>query len=78
MAAPRFPDDILQRMKDVSIEEGWAVCRRYGFNNQFEGNWVTTQQDPVLVGRALTAYFLPVPLTRVCRGGVRAESCHRR
>ncbi|MHB8974893.1 MAG: RraA family protein [Pirellulaceae bacterium] len=56
---PKVSDDILQRMKDVSIEEGWAVCRQHGFNNQFEGNWVTTHQDPVLVGRALTAYFLP-------------------
>ena len=56
---PKVSDDILRRMKDVSIEEGWAVCRQHGFNNQFEGNWVTTHQDPVLVGRALTAYFLP-------------------
>ena len=57
---PKVPDDLLTRMKTVSIEEAWAVLRRHGFNNQFEGNWVTTHQDPVLVGRALTAYFLPV------------------
>jgi 4-hydroxy-4-methyl-2-oxoglutarate aldolase len=56
---PKVPDEILQRMKDVSIEEAWAVCRKHGFNNQFEGNWVMTHQDPVLVGRAVTASFLP-------------------
>jgi regulator of RNase E activity RraA len=52
------PDDVIQRMRDVSIEEAWGVCRSRGFHNQFEGNWVTTGGDkPVLVGRALTAYF---------------------
>ncbi len=57
---PKVPDELLKRMKTVSIEEAWAVLRRHGFVNQFEGNWVTTHQDPVLVGRAVTAYFLPV------------------
>ncbi|MHB1035940.1 MAG: RraA family protein [Pirellulales bacterium] len=56
---PKVSDDILNRMKAVSIEEAWAVLRRQGFNNQFESNWTTTHQDPVLVGRALTAYFIP-------------------
>lgn len=56
---PKVSDDILKRMKDVSIEEAWAVCKRHGFNNQFEGNWVMTHDNPVLVGRAVTAYFYP-------------------
>ena len=47
-------------MKAVSIEEAWAVCRRYGFTNQFEGNWVLNLDNPVLVGRAVTAYFQPL------------------
>lgn len=58
---PKVPDELLQRMKPVSIEEAWAVLKRYGFNNQFEGNWVLAgPKDPVLVGRAVTAYFFPV------------------
>lgn len=57
---PKVPDDTLQRMKEVSIEEAWDVCRRHGFNNQFEGNWVISGEKPVLVGRAVTAYFHPV------------------
>jgi len=56
---PKVADDLLQRMREVSIEEAWAVCRRHGFNNQFEGNWVMTEPNPILVGRALTAYFHP-------------------
>ena len=57
---PKVADDLLQRMKEVSIEEAWSVCRSHGFNNQFEGNWVITGDKPVLVGRAVTAYFHPV------------------
>lgn len=58
---PKVPDDILQRMKPVSIEEAWGVLRRHGYNNQFEGNWILAgPKDPVLVGRAVTSYFFPV------------------
>lgn len=56
---PKVSDDLLQRMKAVSIEEAWSVCNRHGFINQFEGNWVVTRENPVLVGRAVTAYFHP-------------------
>ena len=56
---PKVPDELLTRMKTVSIEEAWAVLRRHGFNNQFEGGWTLTHQDPVVVGRAVTAAFQP-------------------
>ena len=58
---PKVSDDLLERMKPVSIEEAWGVLRRHGFNQQFEGNWVLAgPANPVLVGRAVTAYFHPV------------------
>jgi 4-hydroxy-4-methyl-2-oxoglutarate aldolase len=58
---PKVPEELLERMKAVAIEEAWAVCRRHGFNNQFEGGWVITGGDkPVLIGRAVTAQFHPV------------------
>jgi regulator of RNase E activity RraA len=57
---PKVADDLLQRMKAVSIEEAWAVLRRHGFNQQFEGNWVLAgPKEPALVGRAVTACFAP-------------------
>jgi len=56
---PKVSDDLLQRMREVAIEEAWAVCNRNGFINQFEGNWIITRENPVLVGRAVTAYFHP-------------------
>ncbi len=57
---PKVPDELLERMKEVSIEEAWAVCNRHGFICQFEGGWTITHPDPVLAGRAVTAFFHPV------------------
>mgnify|MGYP006291314997 CR=1 FL=1 len=57
---PKVADDLLKRLEKVSIEEAWSVCRRHGFHHQFEGNWVLTEDDPVLAGRAVTACFHPI------------------
>jgi regulator of RNase E activity RraA len=56
---PRVPDDILERMKQVTLEEAWAVLRNNRFNFQYEGDWQTLDPDAVLVGRAVTATFVP-------------------
>lgn len=56
---PRVPDDILERMKLVTLEEAWAVLRGEGFNYQYEGDWQVLDPDAVLVGRAVTATFMP-------------------
>jgi 4-hydroxy-4-methyl-2-oxoglutarate aldolase len=57
---PKVPDALLERMKPVSIEEAWGVLKKHGYNQQFEGNWVLAgPKDPVLVGRAVTAFFYP-------------------
>ena len=57
---PKVPDDILERMKDVALEEAWSVLRNHGYNQQFDRGWVSTMDDPVLVGRAVTAFFIPL------------------
>jgi len=56
---PKVPDAILKRMEKVSIEEAWAVLRKHGFHNQFEGNWQSIHPDVPVVGRALTAQYMP-------------------
>jgi regulator of RNase E activity RraA len=55
---PKLPDAILERAKNVGIEEAWTVLRNEGYNNQFEGNWKTVNDIPV-IGRAVTAMFMP-------------------
>lgn len=56
---PKVPEEILERVKNISIEEAWGVMRGEGYNNQFEGNWMMIHQDEPIVGRALTAQYMP-------------------
>jgi regulator of RNase E activity RraA len=56
---PKVPDDILARVRKVSIEEAWGVLRSHGYHSQFEGDWKTIHSDVPVVGRALTAQYLP-------------------
>ena len=56
---PKVPDGILKRMRNVTLEEAWAVLRNEGFNHQYEDGWLSIHPDKVLVGRALTAQWLP-------------------
>ena len=56
---PKVPGEILERLKKVSIEEAWGVLRSRGYHNQFEGNWVILHEDEPVVGRALTAQYMP-------------------
>jgi 4-hydroxy-4-methyl-2-oxoglutarate aldolase len=57
---PKVPDDLLERMKLVTNDEAWGVLERgHGYNFQFEGNWLNLHPERVLVGRAVTATFVP-------------------
>jgi regulator of RNase E activity RraA len=56
---PKVPDAILDRMKNVTLEEAWAVLRESGFTHEYEDGWLSIHPDKILVGRALTAQWLP-------------------
>ena len=56
---PKVPDNILERMKAVSIEEAWGVLRNKGYHNQFAGGWEMLHPDQAMVGRALTVQYMP-------------------
>jgi 4-hydroxy-4-methyl-2-oxoglutarate aldolase len=56
---PKVPDELVKRLANVSIEEAWGVMRGAGFNNQFEGNFQIIHPDKPLVGRVLTAQYMP-------------------
>ena len=66
---PKVSDDILQRMKLVTLEEAWSVLRGERFNYQFDGDWKVLNPDTVLVGRAVTATFMPAPTRRAASEG---------
>ena len=56
---PKVPDDILARMHNVNITQAWGVLRGPGYNWQYEDGWICTHPGQVLVGRALTAAYMP-------------------
>ena len=57
---PRVSDNILARLKNISMEEAWGVLRNKGFMNQFENNWVIINPDSAMTGRVVTAQYMPL------------------
>lgn len=57
---PKVSDDIIQRMKPVTIEEAWAIISGQGYRYQIADGWgQIINPDSVLVGRAYTTTFMP-------------------
>src|SRR6187399_2108633 len=56
---PKVPDGIIKRMKEVSVEEAWATMSNAGYRYQIAEDWQVINPDSVLVGRAVTATFMP-------------------
>lgn len=56
---PKVPDALLDRMKLVTLEEAWAVLKGDNYKHQYDDGWMMINPDSVLVGRAVTAIFVP-------------------
>jgi 4-hydroxy-4-methyl-2-oxoglutarate aldolase len=56
---PKVPDAVLNELKGVDAEEAWLVLRDAGYHNQFEGGWKTINAGPRMVGRVVTAVYMP-------------------
>jgi 4-hydroxy-4-methyl-2-oxoglutarate aldolase len=57
---PRVPDDLLERMKEVTVEEAWGVMKKHGYHYQHTpGDWMNVHPERVLVGRAVTCTYVP-------------------
>jgi 4-hydroxy-4-methyl-2-oxoglutarate aldolase len=57
---PKVSDAILERLKNISLEEAWGVLRNKGFNNQFEGDWTIIHPENAMTGRVVTAQYMPL------------------
>jgi regulator of RNase E activity RraA len=64
---PKVDDQLLERLKALSMEQLWGSLRRSGYNNQFENfasthenGWEILHPDQVMTGRVLTAQFMPL------------------
>jgi 4-hydroxy-4-methyl-2-oxoglutarate aldolase len=57
---PKVPDSLLEDFKTVSAEEAWGVLQGHGYKNQFESGWHVINPGERLVGRVVTAVFMPL------------------
>ena len=56
---PWVPDDLLERVARVTLTQAWGVLRNEGYHWQYEDGFVCTHPGGTLVGRALTAMYMP-------------------
>ena len=56
---PKVPDALLERAKFINIDDAWTVLKNNGYVNQFEGGWKMVKDDVPVIGRAVTAMFMP-------------------
>lgn len=56
---PKVPDDLLVRARSIGIDDAWTVLKNLGYTNQFESGWKMVNDSTLVIGRAVTAMFLP-------------------
>ncbi len=56
---PNVPDSVLERLKSTTADQAWGVLQDAGYRNQFEGGWKVLNPGERLVGRVVTAAFMP-------------------
>jgi len=64
---PQVSDELLERLKALSMEEVWASLGRKGYHNQFENfastfqnGWQILHPEKVMTGRVVTGQFMPL------------------
>ncbi|WP_145948717.1 RraA family protein [Paenibacillus sp. Y412MC10] len=56
---PKVPEDVLRRIRKITLEEAWGPLWHRGYKFQFEGAFKIVHPDQVMVGRAVTAVMVP-------------------
>lgn len=56
---PKVSDRLVDRARKIGIEEAWQILNNEGYKNQYEGNWKMVHDEVPVVGRAVTARFIP-------------------
>ena len=56
---PKVPDDLLERARKIYIDDAWTVLKNEGYIAQFEGGWKMVNDSVPVVGRAVTAMYMP-------------------
>jgi regulator of RNase E activity RraA len=56
---PNVADSVLQRLSETTAEQAWDFLQQAGYRNQFEGGFKIINPGRRMVGRAVTAVFMP-------------------
>lgn len=57
---PKVPNEFLERAREVSSEEVWAVLQEKGFHNQYADGLQVLHPGKPMAGRAFTVQFMPL------------------
>lgn len=56
---PHVPDLVLERLENATLEQIWGYLANKGYRNQVEKDWIILKPGETMVGRAVTAQFMP-------------------
>ena len=56
---PKVSEAVLERLQNCTLEQIWGYLGRKGYHNQVEKNWLILKPGETMVGRVVTAQFMP-------------------
>lgn len=56
---PKIPDAVIEQARTVSLDDVWTILEGEGYHCQFDGGWKMIYDNKPIVGRAVTAMFIP-------------------
>lgn len=59
---PKVSEELLKRMRNVPITMAWSILMNAGYHNNYETaiDWCIMRPDEAIVGRVLTAQYMPL------------------
>lgn len=57
---PKVPQRLVDALANASSEMLWGPLRQAGYHHQWSGDWQIVHPEKKLIGRAVTAVFMPV------------------
>ncbi len=56
---PHVPDKVLERLEHATLEQVWGYLSSRGYRTQVAMGWIQLNPGATMVGRAVTAQFMP-------------------
>ena len=56
---PKVSDRMLERLGNCTLEQIWGYLMRKGYHNQVAKDWIILKPGETMVGRVVTAQFMP-------------------